>query len=150
MKRLSFYKTLFLAVCLIIPGLCEANVAEEETQKLPVMKITVDGSITKDMAYTNGTMQLTDETGHVVELKAKFRTRGATAKSYMVKPSLNMKLRTDDYSASQDSMLLGMRSKAKWILDAMAIDRICMRNRVAMDVWNDYSHLRYILCHVSL
>lgn len=143
MKRLSFYKTLFLTVCLIIPGLCEANAAEEETQKLPVMKITVDGSITKDMAYTNGTMQLTDETGHVVELKAKFRTRGATAKSYMVKPSLNMKLRTDDYSASQDSMLLGMRSKAKWILDAMAIDRICMRNRVAMDVWNDYSHLPY-------
>ena len=66
MKRLSFYKTLFLTVCLIIPGLCEANAAEEETQKLPVMKITVDGSITKDMAYTNGTMQLTDETGHVV------------------------------------------------------------------------------------
>lgn len=61
-----------------------------------------------------------------------------------MKPSLNMKLRTDDYSASQDSMLLGMRSMSKWILDAMAIDRICMRNRVAMDIWNEYSPLPYL------
>ena len=95
------------------------------------------------MDYTNGTMQLTDENGNVVELNAQFRTRGATARQYLMKPSLNMKLRTDDYSASQDSMLLGMRSMSKWILDAMAIDRICMRNRVAMDVWNEYSPLPY-------
>ena len=107
------------------------------------MKITIDGAITKEMDYTNGTMQLTDESGHVVALKAKFRTRGATARQYLMKPSLNMKLRTDDYSSSQDSMLLGIRSISKWILDAMAIDRICMRNRVAMDVWNAYSHLPY-------
>ena len=107
------------------------------------MKITINGNITKDMEYTNGTMQLTDEAGKVVELKAKFRTRGATARQYFMKPSFNMKLRTDDYSTSQDSMLLGMRSMSKWILDAMAIDRICMRNRVAMDIWNEYSPLPY-------
>ena len=145
MNPLSICKKLLLFACLIAPALCTANSAEERSglQKLPVMKITIDGPITRNMVYTNGTMQLTDETGHVVGMKAKFRTRGATAKSYLMKPSLNMKLRTDDYSASQDSMLLGMRSISKWILDAMAIDRICMRNRVAMDIWNDYSHLPY-------
>lgn len=112
-------------------------------EKLPVMRITIDGNISADMKYTNGTMKLTDTEGNVVEMKAKFRTRGATARKYLTKPSLNMKLRTDDYAASQDSSLLGMRSISKWILDAMAIDRICMRNRVAMDVWNEYSPLPY-------
>ena len=112
-------------------------------QKMPVLKITIDGKISADMKYTNGTMELTDVDGSIVKMKAKFRTRGATARQYLMKPSLNMKLRTDDYASSQDSMLLGMRSASKWILDAMAIDRICMRNRLAMDVWNEYSHLPY-------
>ncbi len=145
MMSFSIYRKLLTFVCLITPSINTANSAEKQDnqQKMPVMKITIDGAITRDMSYTNGTMQLTDEAGNVVALKAKFRTRGATAKSYLMKPALNMKLSTDDYSASQDSMLLGMRSKSKWILDAMAIDRICMRNRVAMDLWNDYSHLPY-------
>lgn len=141
-KRLLGNKKLLLALCLGI--VCSTSAfADGKEEKLPILKITVDGKITRDMEYTNGTMQLTDENGKVVELKAKFRTRGATARSFLMKPSLNMKLRTDDYSASQDSMLLGMRSISKWILDAMAIDRICMRNRIAMDVWNEYSPLPY-------
>lgn len=141
-KKLLSKKKLLLALCLGI--VCSTSAfADGKEEKLPVLKITVDGKITRDMEYTNGTMQLTDENGNVVEMKAKFRTRGATARSYLMKPSLNMKLRTDDYSASQDSMLLGMRSISKWILDAMAIDRICMRNRIAMDVWNEYSPLPY-------
>lgn len=135
-------KKLTLALFILLP--CTHITADETgTTKMPVMKITVDGKIAKDMEYTNGTMQLTDEDGNIVEMKAQFRTRGATARNYMMKPSLNMKLRTDDYSASQDSALLGLRSISKWILDAMAIDRICMRNRVAMEIWNDYSKLPY-------
>lgn len=110
---------------------------------MPVMRITIDGPVTATMPYTNGTMELTDTDGNITELKAKFQTRGATAKHYLMKPALNMKLRTDDYSASQDSSLLGIRSISSYILDAMAIDRICMRNRLAMDVWNAYSPLPY-------
>lgn len=143
MKQMSLLgRMASLALCLT--ALCTtASADSESSQKMPVMRITVDGSITRDMKYTNGTMQLTDTDGSVVDMKAKFRTRGATARRFLMKPSLNMKLRTDDYSASQDSALLGMRSISKWILDAMAIDRICMRNRVAMDIWNEYSHLPY-------
>lgn len=125
----------------IITSLCSVQAADEAS--LPVLKITFDAPIVRNMPYANGTMQLTDTNGKVIEMKAKFKTRGATAQQYLMKPSLNMKLRTEDYSASQDSALLDMRSCSKWILDAMAIDRICMRNRVCMDVWNEYSQLPY-------
>ena len=95
------------------------------------------------MDYCNGTMQLTDTDNSVVCLPAKFRTRGATVRKYMMKPSLNMKLRSEDYTEEADSALLSMRSCSSWILDAMAIDRICMRNRVAFDIWNEFSRLPY-------
>lgn len=95
------------------------------------------------MPYSNGTMSLTDTDGNVVEMKAKFKTRGATAQQYLMKPALNMKLQNEDYTEEADSALLGIRSCSTWILDAMAIDRICMRNRVTMDVWNEYSRLPY-------
>lgn len=144
MKLSSISRKCIIALYILAPSVCVAATDDNQQEKLPVMKITINGNIAKDMKYTNGTMQLTDEAGKVVELKAKFRTRGATARQYFMKPSLNMKLRTDDYSASQDSTLLGMRSMSKWILDAMAIDRICMRNRVAMDIWNEYSPLPYL------
>lgn len=111
--------------------------------RMPVLKAYFDGGLSADMEYADGSMQLTDADGNVTELPARFRTRGATARSYMMKPSLNMKLRTGDYAAEADSSLLGMRSCSSWILDAMAIDRICMRNRVAFDIWNDFSHLPY-------
>lgn len=128
--------------CIFIFFLCHSTLRAAD-DKLPQMKITVNGTIKSTMAYTNGTMELTDTDGRTVSLKAKFKTRGATASTYLDKPSLNMKLRTDDYSASVDTTLLGIRSASKWILDAMAIDRICMRNRVCMDIWNAHSPLPY-------
>ena len=111
--------------------------------KMPVLDIHFDATIVRGMPYTNGTMKLTDEEGNVVEMPAKFKTRGATAQQFTMKPSLNMKLRSADYEEEVDSALLGMRSCSSWILDAMAIDRICMRNRVAFDIWNEFSKLPY-------
>lgn len=115
----------------------------EETHKLPVLKIYFEGEIVKGMEYSNGYMNLTDTDDNVIQLPAKFKTRGATASSYMMKPSLNMKLRTRDYVEEMDSALLGMRSCSSWILDAMAIDCICMRNRLCFDIWNEFSRLPY-------
>lgn len=119
------------------------NLMAQSTESIPVMRVYFDGFIARDMPYVNGQMQLTDTDGSVVELPAKFRTRGATAQEYLMKPSLNMKLLTADYSEEADSALLGMRSCSSWILDAMAIDVICMRNRVAFDIWNEFSKLPY-------
>ena len=114
-----------------------------KVSRLPVLKAYFQGEIVSDMDYANGSMILTDNDGKVVQLPAKFKIRGATARAYLMKPSLNMKLRTEDYSEEKDSALLGMRSCSSWILDAMAIDRICMRNRVAFDIWNEFSRLPY-------
>ena len=102
----------------------------QTTVSMPVLRVSFEGKFNKGMDYVFGHMQLTDTDGSVIELPAKFKTRGATAASYMMKPSFNMKLRTADSSEELDSALLGMRSCSSWILDGMAIDRICMRNRI--------------------
>lgn len=138
-KNITTMKRLLLA---LLTAVCISSTYAQV--KMPVLRVSFDGKFSSKMTeYLNGTMQLTDETGNVTQLNAKFKTRGATAKNYSMKPSFNMKLRNEDYSESQDSMLLGMRSCSSWILDAMAIDRICMRNRVVFDVWNEYGRLPY-------
>lgn len=131
----------FILVCLAAGTLAATSM--DSAPVLPVLRISVPDPITKDMDYSNGRMRLTDEDGNEIVLPAQFKTRGSTAKKYMMKPSLNMKLRTVDYSSSLDSALLGLRINSSYILDAMAIDRICMRNRVGFDVWNAFSRLPY-------
>ena len=130
---------LSIVLALVLPFQSSA-----QTDALPVLRVSFDGTLKKDMTeYLNGMMQLTDVDGSVIELPAIFKSRGATASHYMMKPSFNMKLRTADYSEEVDSTLLGIRSCSSWILDGMAIDRICMRNRVGFDIWNEFSRLPY-------
>lgn len=135
---------LMCVICSLITG----NVSAQENGegcdvRLPVLEVTMPETPSRDMDYVNGRMKLTDEEGNVTEMPARFKTRGATARYYMMKPSLNMKLRNEDYTEEVDANLLGMRDCSSWILDAMAIDRICMRNRVAFDIWNEFSRLPY-------
>ena len=145
------YKTarriLLIAVLmvLLLPFQSEiTSISAQTNDALPVLRVSFDGKFKKGMTeYLNGKMQLTDVDGSVVELPAMFKTRGATAASYMMKPSFNMKLKSDDYTEEVDSTLLDLRSCSSWILDAMAIDRICMRNRVCFDTWNEFSRLPY-------
>lgn len=127
----------FFSLFLVSPA------SSQEPQGLPVMHISFEGKIIGSADYLPGTMVLADIDGSRVELSAKFRTRGATARQYSMKPSLNLKLRTEDYSESYDYPLLGLRECSSWILDAMAIDPLCMRNRVGFDVWNEFSRLPY-------
>lgn len=72
---------------------------------------------------------------------AKFKYRGATAQSFP-KRSYAVKL-CDAEGSSIDRSLLGLREDKNWILDAMYVDRACMRNRVATDLWNDFATLPY-------
>ena len=130
-------------VCILLLIIAGCSVKAKPTISMPVLRVNFEGKFKKGMDYVFGRMQLTDIDGSVVELPAKFKTRGATASSYMMKPSFNMKLRTEDDSNELDAALLGMRSCSSWILDGMAIDRICMRNRVAFDIWNEFSRLPY-------
>lgn len=133
MKRITLFVALFL------PFIATSLWADEE--KLPQVVITTEGEI-GEKDYVKGMISITDVDGKTVTLHAQYRKRGSTALKYTTKPALNVKIRNDE-DKSLDTCLLGLRTASKWILDAMAIDRICMRNRVAMDIWNDYASLPY-------
>lgn len=139
--RLHTLRALMMLAMTLMVSRTWADTHTAEVKGLPVLEVFFNG---KEMPkeYANGSMRLTYTDGAVVELGAKFKTRGATALAYTMKPSFNMKLRDAD-GEELDSTLCGLRSQSSWILDAMAIDRINMRNRVAFDTWNDFSRLPY-------
>ena len=134
-SHLSFFSALFF----LMFAVNFSAIAKEV--KMPQMHIAFTGEVNYE-EYIPGTMQLIEADGMVVELPAVFKTRGTTALRYPMKPSLNMKLQ--DYDGNEiDFNLLGIREASSFILDAMAIDRICMRNRVCFDIWNDFYRLPY-------
>ena len=125
---------------LVILLFCNTNIYSRE---LPVLKIYFSGNNLNYEEYIPGSIILEDsDNNSILELPAKFKTRGATARQYNMKPSFNMKLETAE-GEEIDENLLGIRKASSFILDAMAIDRICMRNRVCFDIWNSYSRLPY-------
>lgn len=108
---------------------------------LPQIRITCQGVINPD-DYIPGTINVTDVDGSEWNCNIELRRRGSTAKYYTVKPALNIKLRDGD-GEELDHNLLGLRTASSFILDAMAIDRINMRNRICFDIWNEFSRLPY-------
>ena len=104
---------------------------------LPLVEIKV--STCNGKTYTTGSLCVTAATtqGFDSTFIAAFKYRGASSSNYP-KRSYAIKLR-DAYGNSIDRKILGYRSDNNWILDAMYIDRACMRNRVSTDLWNDYS-----------
>lgn len=58
------------------------------------------------------------------------------------KKSLAVRL-VDGRGDDLDANVLGIREENSWILDAMAIDRIRMRNRICFDIWNSMSSTPY-------
>lgn len=86
--------------------------------------------------FSAGTFELVHDST-TITLPMQVRHRGNTATIYD-KPSYAVKL-YDATGAKQDTALLGMRSDNYWILDAMAVDKARMRNRVAMDLWLQFS-----------
>ncbi|MCH5221974.1 MAG: CotH kinase family protein [Muribaculaceae bacterium] len=124
-----------LFTLLILSAVCYA-------EELPVLYVNFPAKALNNDEYIQGEMRLVTPDGGVIELPACFKTRGATALQYSMKPSFNMKLRDADDN-ELDTNLLDLREASSFILDAMAIDRICMRNRVCFDIWNAFSRLPY-------
>ncbi len=75
--------------------------------------------------------------GDTLSLPITIRHRGATSTKYK-KKSYAIKL-YDENGQKKDTSLFGMRKDNYWILEAMASDKARMRNRVAMDLWLDFS-----------
>lgn len=104
---------------------------------LPIVEVNVPRC--NGYEYTKGSIRVTDAMFPVHDsvFVAAFKYRGATAQR-MEKKSYAVKL-YDAKGHSVDRSFLGFRSDNHWILDAMAIDEACMRNRVSTDLWNDFS-----------
>lgn len=94
--------------------------------------------------YTPGSIRVTQANvaGYDSIYTAAFKYRGATAQGFD-KKSYAVKLYEADGVTSKDVEFLGLRDDNNWILDAMAVDKACMRNRVSTDLWNDFAIAPY-------
>lgn len=61
--------------------------------------------------------------------------RGSTSANHPKKP-YGFELRNNPLGPPADASLLGMRNHTLWVLDAMYIDPLKMRNRVSVELWN--------------
>lgn len=104
--------------------------------QLPVIRLVSNNTLSSE--FTLGHFQLDDS----ISVDAEIRYRGHST-SIKQKKSFAIKL-IDNSGNKLDAPLLGMRSDNYWILDAMSIDLSRMRNRVSMDLWNDFSSTPYI------
>lgn len=151
MKIRRFYFVLLLALLPFIGWAQQKNYEEMKSSmnehSLPLVNLVVDIATVKKDEYVQGEIEITDyqrrtdaevETVHFL---CKLRYRGASASGYE-KKSFAVKL-LDEAGEDLDANLFGIREENSWILDAMAIDRIRMRNRICFDVWNDMSTTPY-------
>ncbi|HBN47217.1 MAG TPA: hypothetical protein DD401_06410 [Prevotella sp.] len=113
---------------------------------LPLVNLVVDLARVTKPAYTQASMEVCDPLrrmdGNVLTpFRCKVKYRGNSSLRYE-KKSFTVKL-VDGRGEACDANLLGLRNDDTWVLDAMAIDRLRMRNRVNFDVWNDMSRTPY-------
>lgn len=116
---------------------------------LPVIHLKVNESALNGDTYIEGTITIADalkrtENKQLFESECLIKYRGATAQAYE-KKSLSIKFLypKDSVDRQRNVKLFGIRKEDHWILDAMAIDRIRMRNRVCFDLWNRISRTPY-------
>lgn len=76
------------------------------------------------------------------DLNGVIRVRGNSS-SYYDKKSLALELRDQNGVATIDKAFLNMRSDDDWILDAMYMEQLRMRNRVSHDIWLDMHKPHY-------
>lgn len=110
---------------------------------LPIVELTANVSELNLTEYKAGTLHLQDPSLAADDSLTyiKIRYRGATAAGF---PKKAFAIKTVDATGkSLDKSYLGMREDNNWILDAASIDGTLMRNRVATDLWNEFSTKPY-------
>lgn len=116
-------------------------------RSLPLVNMIVDIATVNRTEYVPGEIEIadyqhrTEPASDTVRYHCKFRIRGGTASKFD-KKSFAVNL-CDDDGEDLDANIFGIREENSWILDAMAIDRTRMRNRVCFDVWNAMSRTPY-------
>lgn len=116
-------------------------------KSLPLVNITVDINEVNSEYYVGASVAIadvqrrTDADSLEVNYSCKVKYRGHSSLVYD-KKSFAVKL-LDEKGQDLDASLLGIRYDNNWILNAMAIDRIRMRDRVNFDAWNEFSTVPY-------
>lgn len=113
---------------------------------LPLVNLTVKIDKVSKPEYTQAKIEIVDplkRTNGNIEatFNCKVKYRGASSLVYD-KKSFNVKL-LNEKGNSLNAKILGIRKDDAWILDAMAIDRLRMRNRINFDIWNSMSSTPY-------
>lgn len=116
-------------------------------KSLPIINMVVEiGKVSKP-EYTDATIEIADpqmrtDNGCVVTaFRCKVKYRGNSSLAYE-KKSFAVKL-LDENGKKLDANMFGIREDDAWILNAMAIDRLRMRDRVNFDIWNEISNTPY-------
>lgn len=149
MRKLLFA----FAMCLLTFAASAQEVSFESLKaqlcdkSLPLINLNVEIDKVSKPEYTNATIEIadpqkrTDKTNVVTTFACKVKYRGNSA-VYYDKKSFGVKL-LNTQGEELDANLFGLRKSDTWILNAMAIDRLRMRDRVNFDVWNDMSATPY-------
>ena len=121
--------------------------ADMDENSLPLVNLIVDTALVRLSRFTEGKIEIadcqrrTDAATELVRYHCKLRYRGASSVLFE-KKSFAVKL-VDETGEDLDARIFGIRKENSWILDAMAIDRARMRNRVCFDIWNRMSSTTY-------
>ncbi len=137
---------LFIAFSASLGSLCQTTEYEQMKQELspsslPLVNLTVDTTQVGGQTYAPAFIEIAVPKGELFCGRCMVRYRGSSALVF-AKKSFSVKL-VDDAGEDLNASLFGIRSDNSWILDAMAIDRIRMRNRVCFDIWNAMSRTPY-------
>ena len=105
---------------------------------LPIINIESTADSTSHEYFVEGRITIVQYESDTITHNCLIRRRGRTA-LFLPKKSYSIKL-VDENGEKVDDNLLGLRTDNTWILDAMGIDKLRMRNRVLFDIWNEFSH----------
>lgn len=116
----------------------DSAVSSLTQSSLPQVNIAFSADSTSRDYFVPGDITIAQYGEEDVTHKCLIRRRGKTS-VFLPKKSYSIKL-VDDNGENVDDNLLNLRTDNTWILDAMAIDKLRMRNRVIFDIWNEFSH----------
>lgn len=142
---LTYLRCVLAILFVSMASLCRVSAGEVAdgdgaVVELPQIRITYAAEAFNSKTFIPAAL-VYEEGDSVCSFACTVRHRGALSLNY-AKPNFALKFQ-DENGEPMDVRFLGMRKDNNWILDAMAIDRARMRNRVSMDLWLDFSRPPY-------
>lgn len=150
MKRISILFSFFLMISFqLIQAQSDYALLKEKLndKSLPLINLTVNIDSVNSLNYIPAVLTLADVQKRTnsekteVTYACRVKYRGSSSLAYD-KKSFALKI-VDDEGYELNVPLMGIRPDDSWVLSAMAVDRIRMRDRVNFDAWNAMSAVPY-------